>query len=236
LFVVKNIYNSGNFISAMSGIVEEAYTRLTSAPFSYTAALKYSNRFNEYNANVKKIGNSLHFQLSTSWKKVNKEIVIGLLQELLIKILKLPPTTTTNTDLYNNFIKNLHKTSRRIDSDASLVESFNRINSRYFHGIIEMPNLVWGNTSRRKLASYDYHTDTITVSSLFRESPAHIIDYLVYHELLHKKLQFKNKNGRSIHHSREFKNLEKQFDNSEEIENEISRFLKSKRMLLRKLF
>jgi predicted SprT family Zn-dependent metalloprotease len=219
-------------------IVEEAFNRLnTNIPFSFTATVKYSSRFSEYNANVRKSSNNLHFHLSSSWKRVNREIVIGLLQELLIKILKLPHSSTTNIDLYNNFIKNLHKTSRRIGSDKSLMESFNRINSKYFYDLIEMPNLIWGNASRRKLASYDYHTDTITVSSLFRDSPQHIIDYLVYHELLHKKLKFKNKSGRSIHHSRDFKKLEKQFDNSEAIEKEISRFLKLRHFpLLRGLF
>jgi len=218
-------------------IVKDAYGKLTNKPFSFTATVKYSKRFSQYNANVRRADRELQFNLSRSWKKVNKEIVIGLLQELLIKILKLPHTKTTNIDLYNSFIKNLHKTSKRIKSDKTLIDSFNRVNGKYFHEIIEMPNLVWGNDTKRKLASYDYHTDNVTVSSLFQNSPQHILDYLVYHELLHKKLQFKNRGGRSIHHSTEFKKLEKQFDNSQEIEKEITRFLNVRSIpLLNRLF
>jgi len=219
-------------------VVEESYSRLTNNPFSYTTSVKYSKRFSDYNANVRKNRNHLYFHLSSSWRKVNKEIVIGLLQELLIKILKLPRATTTNIDLYNNFIKNLHKASPRIESDTALIESFNRINNKYFQDIIEMPNLIWGNASKRKLASYDYQTDTVTVSSLFKNSAQHIIDYLVYHELLHKKLKFKSSGSRSIHHGSDFKKLEQQYYNSEAVEKEITRFVNSrgKFALLRQLF
>jgi predicted metal-dependent hydrolase len=146
----------------------------------------------------------------------------------MIKILKLPHHATTNMDLYNSFIKNLHKVSERVESDPVLLESFNRVNERYFNALMEAPNLVWGSDSRRRLATYDYHTDTVKVSTFFRNARQEIIDYLVYHELLHKKLKFNNSGSRSIHHSAEFRRLEGEFDNSAQLEKEIASMLRSR--------
>ncbi|MBN2454278.1 M48 family metallopeptidase [Candidatus Woesearchaeota archaeon] len=216
-------------------IAEDAF-RLLGGKGDFFFSISYSNRFSHYNANVKKIGSNIAFSLSRKWRGVSRDIVIGLLQELLIKILKMPHRRTINIDLYNNFIRSLHRTSERVDSEPLLFDSFSRVNEKYFESLIEAPNLVWGRPSRRKLASYDYHTDTVTVSTLFKKAPLHIVDYLVYHELLHKKLKFKNSKGRSIHHSRQFRKMERAFENSAGIEKEISSFLRGKSGFLSRLF
>ncbi|MFH1181957.1 MAG: hypothetical protein V1702_03280 [Candidatus Woesearchaeota archaeon] len=206
-------------------IAEEAFSGL-GAQGTYEFSIKYSCKFRDFNANVSKSGNQLSFHLSHKWKEVSKPILTGLLQELMIKILKLPHCKTTNIDLYNSFIKNLHKVSERVESDALLLESFNRVNERYFNGLMEAPNLVWGSDSRRRLATYDFHTDTVKVSTFFRSAKQEIIDYLVYHELLHKKLKFSSAGSRSIHHSSEFRKLENEFQNSAQLEKEIASMLR----------
>ena len=54
----------------------------------YILKIKYTDRFKPYNANVKYTQNSFVFNLSKKWKRVSREIQIGLLQELLLKIFK----------------------------------------------------------------------------------------------------------------------------------------------------
>jgi len=49
----------------------------------------------------------------------------------------------------------------------------------------------------------------------------------MYHEMLHKKLKFNNKDNRSYHHTREFKEKEKEFNNYKEMDKKI-------KMLIRK--
>ncbi len=212
------------------GIVEEAFSRLfPGTDFLFSANISYSGKFKPYNANAKRAGTRLVFSLSREWKKVSDEIVIGLIQELLLKMLRKKAIATTNMELYNSFIKNLHLTAARTEDDEQLGEAFERVNARYFFSSVEKPNLKWGQGSRRKLASYDYHTDTITVSSLFKTAAEEIIDYLVYHELLHKKLKFHSSrgSGRSIHHGKRFRQMEKGFENSQQIEKQIERFVRS---------
>jgi hypothetical protein len=212
-------------------IAEEAFLAL-GAEGSYEFFVKYSKRFKDFNANVSRIGSRVVFHLSYKWKDVSQQIVIGLLQELLIKILKLPYKKTTNIDLYNSFIKNLDRVIARKPQNPVLLESFNRVNDRYFDSMMEAPNLVWGSDSRRRLATYDFHTDTVKVSTFFQNAKTEIIDYLVYHELLHKKLKFHNSGSRSIHHSSEFRRLERSFENSEQLEHEIAGMLRQTRRRL----
>lgn len=210
-------------------LVERAYSRLYPGEnFNYSASLIFSRRFKAYNANVRIKGNSLEFNLSNEWSKVNEEIVVGLLQSLLLKILR-DSKKTTNTDLYNLFIKKLHLSIPKTDIEPYLEESFERINDRYFYGLVEKPNLVWGNKTTTKLGSYNYQTDTITVSTIFENAEKRLLDYVMYHEMLHKKHKFRNSGNRSMHHTHEFKQKEKEFESHDEAEDGIKKLIRDSR-------
>lgn len=205
----------------MNDLVENAFARLyPNKKLDYYPSINFSGRFKSYNANMRICGKRLEFNLSKSWKKINEEIVIGLIQSLLLKIFK-DKRSTTNIDLYNLFIKKLHVSIPKTKSDPVLEESFNRVNEKYFYGLVEKPNLGWGSLSIRKLGSYDFQTDTITVSSVFRNSEIMLLDYIMYHELLHKKYKFTSKNNRSMHHTSKFKQKEAEFEDYKKAELRI---------------
>ena len=163
--------------------------------------------------------------MSKKWKNVSEEIQSGLIQELLLKIFRLKKKTT-NIDLYNLFMKNVHISVPKTKTDAILEESFNKVNEKYFFGLLERPNLVWGNFSLRKLGHYEYGSDTISISRVFRNSDMDILDYVMYHEMLHKKHKFNSKGMRNFHHTKEFKSSEKKFENSSLMEEKISRLVR----------
>jgi len=163
------------------------------------------------------------FNLSKDWKKISPEIQIGLIQELLIRILKEKNKKTINMELYNSFLKNIHIAIPKTKTDEILEESFNRVNETYFVGMVDLPNLKWGNDSTSKLGSYEYGSDTITISSIFKNAEQELLDYVMHHEMLHKKFKFQNKNGRNLHHSSEFKRTEEAFENRNLIEKKISK-------------
>ena len=192
---------------------------------NYELKIKYTNKFKPYNANVRYMRNSFQFNLSRKWKTISKEIQIGLIQELMLKVFK-EKNRTTNIDLYNNFMKNLHISVPKEINDPILEKSFNRVNEKYFFGLIEKPNLMWHNSVRR-LGSYEYGTDTISISKIL-DNDQDLLDYVMYHEVLHKKHKFYNKNGRIRHHTREFRQKEKEFDNSKEMEERIKNLLRQK--------
>ena len=196
----------------MSSLIQEAFHQLyPEKELKYNFSLKYSRRFNSYNANVRLYGNNLIFNLSKEWKKISKEIQIGLIQELMVKILKVK-NKTMNMELYNLFMKNVHLAVPKTKTDEILEESFNRVNDIYFNGMLDKCNLQWGNESTSKLGCYEYGSDTITISTIFKNAPQEFLDYVMYHEMLHKKFKFQNKNGRNLHHSGEFKRMEAKFE------------------------
>ncbi len=96
-----------------------------------------------------------------------------------------------------------------------LGESFYRVNNTYFNGQLKLPHLVWSNRlTRRKFGHYQEDTNTVLISRTLDQhhTPIHVVDFVMYHELLHKKLGArKNKNRRYVH-TPEFKKHESEFE------------------------
>ena len=96
--------------------------------------------------------------------------------------------------------------------DLSIV--FERVNQEYFHGKLGKPQLTWSQKkSYRRLGTYAAQTDTVTISRAFDNSnyPDYAVDFIMYHELLHKKMGVKRANSGKHNHTKAFKELEKQF-------------------------
>jgi len=219
----------------MSSLIQEAFQELyPDKELKYSVSLKYSKKFKPYNANVKRYGNNLVFNLSRNWKTISREIQMGLIQELMVKILHDKNKKTMNMELYNSFLKNVHIAIPKTKTDEILEASFDRVNEAYLNGMIDIPNLEWGNDSTSKLGSYEYGSDTITISSIFRDSQQELLDYVMYHEMLHKKFKFQSRNGRNLHHSNEFKSMEARFENRDYVEKEIAKMARKHRFSLKR--
>lgn len=210
-------------------IIEESYQRLfPEKEFLYFTELEYNRRLADFNANIRLEPRKIKVNLNLQWKDIDREIKIGLIQHLLLRIFK-QRATTPNIELYNNFIKNIPILTPKTQSDPLLESSFDRVNQSFLSYSVEKPNLTWGTASFRKLASYNFHTDTITVSTIFADASPEILDYLMYHEMLHKHHKFKHNYGRSSFHSPAFKEDEQRYPNHELIEKEIENIIRKKK-------
>ncbi len=220
-------------------IIHHSFQRLfPGRDFPYEATLEYNRRLSRFNANIllsKSVPRgapcgkiTLKVRLNLEWKNIDDEIKIGLIQTLLLKVLR-EKKYTPNIGLYHNFVKSLPMLAEKKPSDSFLEKAFHRLNGQFFEGSMEMPTLVWGKSAFRKLASYNFHNDTITVSSVFKDAPERMLDYLVHHEMLHKHFAFTHRNGRSSYHSREFKTAEKLYPNHTAAEKELQAFLRQKK-------
>jgi predicted metal-dependent hydrolase len=97
----------------------------------------------------------------------------------------------------------------------NLDERFERLNADYFAGTLERPRLTWSRTkSRRILGRYDATHRTIFVSLLFdsQNIPDFVLDYVLYHEMLHIKHPSRAENCRLVTHTPEFRAEEKRFE------------------------
>ncbi|MBI2134551.1 SprT-like domain-containing protein [Candidatus Woesearchaeota archaeon] len=203
-------------MSIINDAFEDLFPEKSFEDFNFR--VNYNDRFKPYNANVKYTGNSFVFNLSKKWKNVSREIQIGLMQELLLKAFK-EKKSTFNIDLYNSFMKKIHIAAPKTRIDSFLEESFDRVNEKYFLGMVEKTNLVWHNSIRR-LGSYEYGSDTISISKVL-EKDLDALDYVMHHEMLHKKLKFDSSNGSCRHHTKAFREMEKRFENSQQMEERL---------------
>lgn len=208
-------------------LLKESYRRLfPNKDFLYQTEMEYNRRLSDFNANIQLHKNKIILHLNLQWKDIDPEIKIGLIQHLILKIFKKKNKTTHNIELYNNFIKKIPILTKKTKSHPVLEQSFRRINQNFFYNQLEQPNLEWGTNSIRKLASYNFHNDTVTISTIFKETKENILDYLMYHELLHKQQKFQHKNGRSYYHTRKFRKAENLYPDKTQIDKEINQIIK----------
>lgn len=216
-------------------IIEESFRELfyefRDCNFEYDTKLRYSKAFKGFNANIKYYGskNQIVLSLSKNWRDVSKNIRKGLIQELLLKMFKskYKYKRTLEMDLYQIYLKNAHIGAEKNNIDPILQESFDRVNDEYFYGMIDQTNLVWGSYSIRTLGRYEYGSDTITISSIFKNAPIQLTDRVMHHEMLHKKHKYNSKNGRCHHHTKAFRNDEKKYRDFESVEKEIRKYIRN---------
>lgn len=203
----------------------EAHEELTDKPVP-KLTVRYSGRFKGYNANVRYGRGWMEFALARTWESVDTDIQKGVVQHLLCRVYGLKEHTLS-IKLYEEFLRQASEYAERRESDPYLAERFHLLNEEYFDGLMNMPNLEWGSFSTTKLGHYEYATDTVRLSTALREDED-MLDYVLYHELLHKKHKFSCKNGRTHHHTPAFKREEAQF-RIPDAEKRLARYIAGKR-------
>ena len=103
---------------------------------------------------------------------------------------------------------------------------FEELNSRFFHGLMARPRMSWSQTrTRRILGHYDPAHNAIIISRVFDHpaAPRFLLEYIVYHEMLHLKHPVKLRGSRRCVHSAEFQAEEKLFPRAAEAEALLKR-------------
>ncbi len=96
---------------------------------------------------------------------------------------------------------------------------FEDLNTRFFHGLMARPCMSWSQTrTRRILGHYDPAHNAIVISRLFDHPtlPSYVLEYIVYHEMLHLKHPVKLRGSRRCVHSAEFQAEERLFPRAAE--------------------
>ena len=98
---------------------------------------------------------------------------------------------------------------------------FQKLNAEYFSGLMIPPRLRWsGRNATRRLGYYHPDSDTITISNFLDQKgiPSYVMEYVLYHEMLHKHVGLKKVNSYRIAHSSQFKRKEKRYKRYQEAE------------------
>jgi hypothetical protein len=105
-----------------------------------------------------------------------------------------------------------------------LDEMFDSLNFWYFGGRLEKPVLTW--SARRTfhiLGHHDATHGTISISRSLdsRTVPSFVVEYVLFHEMLHIAHPAVHHNGRRYHHTAAFKRDERRFPHFHEAERWI---------------
>lgn len=142
-------------------------------------------------------------------------------------------------EIRNQALESKKEKGRKVITSAKgdvydLEEIFRQMNDLYFDNRIPKPTLTWSaRTTFRRLGHHDAAHDTIVISKSLddKKVPRHVVEFVVFHEMLHIHHPMKLQNGRRYHHTPIFRRDEKKFAFYNESENWIennARFLKRK--------
>jgi predicted metal-dependent hydrolase len=121
-----------------------------------------------------------------------------------------------------------------------LEKLFHKLNLVYFQNEIPKPDLSWSKRKTyRRLGHHDPVHNAIIISRSLdaRSVPKYVVEYVLYHEMLHIKHPVYQRNGRRFIHTAEFRRDEEKFpyfedaerwidENAERIKRKVRRSLK----------
>ncbi|WP_425529219.1 SprT-like domain-containing protein [Leptospira stimsonii] len=164
----------------------------------------------------------LEFKIHSSYAKSDSlEAVVEL---LLYKLLKLPIPETIEEKIQNFY--ELHskekserkKRRKKIESsdskNAILKEMLHRINETYLGIDLSDIEIYWGKgSSRTRLGHFDPSHRMIVINPILGRQvvPDFVLEYIVFHELLHVYIPATRKNGKNVIHGKEFRSLERKY-------------------------
>ena len=96
----------------------------------------------------------------------------------------------------------------------NLDEVFERLNARYFDGLMGRPQLGWSRgRSRSMLGHFDPSHNAIIISRILDQKavPVLALEYVMFHEMLHLRYPVDHAGVRRRVHTREFQEAEKKF-------------------------
>lgn len=182
----------------------------------------------------------LHIKISDILRDAPVEFHEALAEILLRKLFrKRVPIAALQT--YRNYINQSEIRDKSIETRRTrgrkvlrgaqgniydLNEIFDLLNQIYFQNTIPKPTLTWSaSKTYRILGHHDSTHKTIAVSKSLDDKsvPRFVVEYIVYHEMLHIKHPTHYAGGRRYNHTPSFKRDEKEFAFFEDAESWIER-------------
>ncbi len=110
-------------------------------------------------------------------------------------------------------------TTSSMGNEYDLAEMFSGLNARYFGGMLDRPLLSWSKRpTRRVLGHHDHIHRAIVISRTLDSAaiPRFVVEYVLYHEMLHVKHPAHVISGRTSYHGRLFREDERLFERFDE--------------------
>ena len=181
-------------------------------------------------------------------EEIHKALAFILVGKLLRK--KIPPQAV---QIYREFVKtqeiqaiaaaNKRAKGRKVITSSTgkiydLEKIFHKLNLVYFKSSVSKPTLTWSaRKTYRILGHHDAAHETIVISKSLdnKKVPKYVVEFVVFHEMLHIFHPTTHRNGRRYNHTAQFRRDERKFAYFEEAESWIERNVRNlKRQAKRK--
>lgn len=108
----------------------------------------------------------------------------------------------------------------------NLEEVFEKLNARFFDGLMGRPQLGWSRQpSHSMLGHFDPSHNAIIISRIFDQpkTPLLALEYVMFHEMLHLRYPVDHNGARRRVHTKEFREAEKKFPQLKEAKEILKR-------------
>jgi hypothetical protein len=185
-------------------------------------------KFANANSSVRWDHSGLAFRITDLLEGAPSTILESLACILMSKLLRRQPPRI-HTDRYRRYLnrKEMRRSLQLVkqargrkfvsgpQGEAYNLETvFDDLNQAHFHGLMAQPLLGWSRRpSRVMLGHYDPSHNAIILSRLLDRPnvPRLVVEYILFHEMLHLRYPVEHRGARRCVHTREFKEAEKQF-------------------------
>ena len=175
----------------------------------------------------------IHVRLCDMLKDAPLEVKRALATILLCK-LEHTTCPSEQRNIYRDYINSpeMHKVHNKLRQTRgmkiilghegrfyNLEESFRRVNMGYFSNQLSKPNLTWSERKTHRLLGHeDESMNTIVISKSLdsKNVPMYVLDYIMYHELLHIKHGSAYSDRKRRAHTKAFREDEKKFNKYKE--------------------
>lgn len=195
----------------------------TSARFSAPAVIEFRPSHGLYRVRV--YSNATRIVLATPMMYFTDELFESVAEGAINCGPKQAIVKATSSEEYQGIQAELEALSGVEEQIAGvhrdLEASFNRVAEKYFGGTLSRPRLSWSKAfTGRKSGHYDPVRDTVMISCTLDRAdvPEFVLDSVMHHELLHKKLGVGWHDGRMRAHPQEFRKEERRFERYHEAE------------------
>lgn len=179
---------------------------------------------------------TITIRIAESLKIAPRHILSALGLILLFKLFRVKADRELNRSyrayIRENILPGLETARRKPSSRYSAVgnyynlnELFDELNEKYFEGSLEKPLLGWSlSRSYARLGFYVAEKRQLVISKIFdsKKVPREVVEFLLYHEMLHIHIPVRAGKKRRIVHPVEFRRLEHSFPNYKRIEKWIT--------------
>ncbi|MFC1713897.1 hypothetical protein ACFL6S_09520 [Candidatus Poribacteria bacterium] len=111
---------------------------------------------------------------------------------------------------------------------------FKEINREYFNGDMQKPSLHWSRSHTiAKFGHYQPSRDRVMISVTLDDEnvPSFVVEFVMYHELLHKKHGAQLKKGKRYVHTQSFREEEQEFKRFQESNTYLRRLAQKQRVI-----